>query len=207
MCVSPIIFAQTQNYLIFSTTQGYSLKQAAAILLLILFLFNWFGYRLLSGYLQQQADTKLEAQLDQNQYDASRLIEMRVPLNIPYQINSSDWERYDGNIEINGTHYKYVKRKVENGQLVLLCLPNETRMRLQSARDEFFKLVNDLQQANQSKSAGHGHSVKNPVTEYWQVINNWNLEAVVIQPDQFTCCNVILPSHPSVTAPAQPPDC
>jgi len=182
-------------------------KRIAAILLLVIFLFNWFGYRLLSDYLQHKADTKLEAQLDQDQYDATRLIEMRVPLNMPYQTSSSNFERYDGEIEINGIHYKYVKRKVENGQLVLLCLPNETKMRLQSAREEFFKLVNDLQQANQGKSADHGHSIKNPVTEYWQEMNNWGLEALVIQPSPFDAYNVILPSHPSIIAPAQPPEC
>lgn len=183
------------------------MKRLTAILLLVLFLFNWFGYRLLSDYLQHKADTRLEAQLDHDQYDASQLIEMRVPLNMPYQATSSDFERYDGEIEINGVHYKYVKRKIENGQLVLLCLPNETKMRLQSARDEFFKLVNDLQQANQSKGADHGHSIKNPVTEYWQVVNNWGLEALTIQPGQFSSYTVILPSRPSIMAPAQPPEC
>ena len=173
----------------------------------MLFLFNWFGYRLLSDYLQHQADTRLEAKLDNHQYNESSLIEMRVPLNMPYQLSSADWERYDGQIEIDGTHYKYVKRKVENGQLVLLCLPNETKMRLQSARDEFFKLVNDLQQANQSKSTDHGHSINNPVTEYWQELNNWGLETLVIQHPSFALYNMIIPAHPSITTPAQPPEC
>ena len=38
-----------------------ALKQIASILLLGLLFFNWYGYRIVSDYLQQKADTKLEA--------------------------------------------------------------------------------------------------------------------------------------------------
>jgi len=183
------------------------MKRAAAILLLLIFLFNWFGYRLLSDYLQHRADTRLEAQLDQQQYNEASLIEIRVPLNMPYQSISSSYERYDGEIEFNGIHYKYVKRKVENGELVLLCLPNENRMRLQNARDEFFKLVNDLQHNSQGKNPTPGISIKSPVTEYWDQQNNWQVEALAAQRHQYTGYTNIIPSFPLLTTPAQPPEC
>ena len=182
------------------------MKRLAAILLLIIFLFNWFGYRLLSDYLQHRADTRLESQLDQNQYNEASLIEIRIPLNMPYQNVSSDFERYDGEIEYNGIHYKYVKRKVANGELVLLCLPDESRMRLQNARDEFFKLVNDLQNAP-AKSPAPAHTVKNPVTEYWQQQNNWHFEALATQQRHYTSYTAVIPSSPPITTPAQPPEC
>lgn len=118
------------------------MKKLAAILLIGVFFFNWFGFRLLTGFMQHRADQHLEAKLDRNDYDERLLLEMRVPLNMPYQTASSGFERIDGEIEIDGIHYKYVKRKIENGELVLLCLPNQAKMRIQSARDEFFQLVN-----------------------------------------------------------------
>jgi len=181
-------------------------KRVAAILLLVLFLFNWVGYRLLSDYWQHRADTRLEAQLDQHQYNESSLIEIRVPLNMPYQTASSGFERYDGEIEYNGIHYKYVKRKIEDGQLVLLCLPNETKMRLQSARDEFFKLINDIQRSSQSKNS-NTVSLKNPVTEYWQEQNNWCINAFVALHNHYTSYGFVLPRSPSLITPAQPPEC
>ncbi|THU41581.1 hypothetical protein FAM09_05650 [Niastella caeni] len=184
------------------------MKRAAAILLLSIFLFNWFGYRLLSDYLQDRADIQLESQLDQDQYNEASLIEIRVPLNMPYQNISSDFERYDGEITFNGIHYKYVKRKVANGELVLLCLPNENRMRLQNARDEFFKLVNDLQNSSDNKSSAPGHSIKNPVTEYWQhQQNNWQLEALVVLHHHYVSYATVIPASPSTTTPAPPPKC
>lgn len=181
------------------------MKRAVAILLLIIFLFNWFGYRLLSGYLQHRADAQLESQLDQHQYNEASLIEIRVPLNMPYQNISSGFERYDGEIEYKGIHYKYVKRKVANGELVLLCLPNETRMKLQNAREEFFKLVNDLQNS-QEKNPTPANSIKNPITEYWQEENNWQLEALTAQQHQYTGYAIVIPSSPLITTPAQPPE-
>ena len=183
------------------------MKRAAAILLLIIFLFNWFGYRLLSDYLQHRADTQLETQLDQHQYNEASLIEIRVPLNMPYQNISSNFERYDGEIEFNGIHYKYVKRKVTNGELVLLCLPNENRMRLLNARDAFFKLVNDLQNPSQDKNSTPAHSIQNPVTEYWQQQNNWQFEALAMQEHQYSNCTTNIPSSPLVSIPPQPPEC
>lgn len=183
------------------------MKRAAAILLLIIFLFNWFGYRLLSGYLQHRADTQLESQLDLHQYNEASLLEIRIPLNMPYQNISTSFERYDGEIEYQGTHYKYVKRKVANGELILLCLPNETRMKLQNARDEFFKLVNDLQHAGQDKNPTPAGSIKNPITEYWQEENNWRLEVLAVQQHRYTGYAIIIPASPLITTPAQPPEC
>ena len=132
------------------------LRRSIAIAFLTLLFFNWYGYRLLSGFLQNRSDIQLEAKLDQNDYDASQLFEIRVPLNLPYHNDWQEFERYNGEIEVNGVHYKYVKRKVEKGEMVLLCLPNNEKQNLLSARDQFFKLVNDLQQNNSGKKSDQG---------------------------------------------------
>ena len=144
------------------------MKKIASILLLGLLLFNCCGYRWVINIVQQQADTKLEAKLDRNEYDESQLIEIRVAVNMPYQTDWADFERYDGEIEVNGIHYKYVKRKVQDGQLVLKCIPNQTRQRLESAKDDLFKITNDIQQDNAAKKSGAPNSilVKNVLSDY-----------------------------------------
>lgn len=131
-------------------------------------LFNWCGYRWVINMIQERADSKLEAKLDNNDYDESQLIEIKVPINMPYQTSWADFERYDGAIEVNGIHYKYVKRKIENGQLVLKCIPNETKQRLQTARDDFFKLVNDLQQDHSAKKSNTNTVIKSALGDYDQ---------------------------------------
>ena len=153
------------------------MKRLVAILLVSVLLFNWFGYRVLSDIIEHQADLVLEQRLDNSDYDESQLIEIKVPIDLPYQTNWKEFERVDGEIEVDGIHYKYVKRMVYNDSLILLCLPHESKMRLQSARDEFFKLVNDLQNPSQNNKSDKGNpvSAKNLVTEYYSSQNNWSI--------------------------------
>ncbi len=131
------------------------MKKVAAILLVIIFAFNLFGYRFVVDYLQHKADRQLEARLDKNQYDESQLIELKVPIHLPYQTSWSAFERYDGEINLNGTLYKYVERKVSNDTLYLKCLPNTKKMHLEIAKDDYFKNTNDLAQNSGSKKPGN----------------------------------------------------
>ena len=150
------------------------MKKTAAILILGLFLFNWLGYRVLTSLLQAHADTRLELQLDNNNYNESDLISLKIPANLPYYANSRSYERMDGQIEIDGIHYNYVKRRFYNDSLEYLCIPNKSKIRLNNAQNEFFKLVNDIQQPSQKKS-GDNSIVKNLLSEYYQNENGWSL--------------------------------
>ena len=117
-----------------------------------------------------------EAKLDANQYNEANLIEIKIPLKLPYSTEWKHFERYDGEINVNGVYYKYVKRKVIVDSLVLLCLPNPTRLRLESARNQFFELVNGLKHTSEKKDASS--ILKNLLTEYLAVENGWTLPAV-----------------------------
>ncbi|MFM7839637.1 MAG: hypothetical protein ACKO6K_08710, partial [Chitinophagaceae bacterium] len=60
------------------------MKQLLSIVLITLLFFNWYGYRVLSDYLQTRSVVRLEARLDKDDYNPAELIEIRVPLNLPY---------------------------------------------------------------------------------------------------------------------------
>jgi hypothetical protein len=154
------------------------LKKLTAIFFLILFSFNWFGYRLMYDFAQHKNNQHLEALLDKSDYDESQLIELKVAMNLPYQTSRSSFERYDGEIQLNGTMYKYVKRKVANDTLYLMCIPNTKKMRLETAKNDFFKVSNDLEQ-NNSKSTENGLSV----FKYMTVYNDSSFGADIISPD------------------------
>jgi hypothetical protein len=144
-------------------------KRITAILLLGLLMFNWVGYQLYTAVLQQDADKTLIANLDQDKYADSDLILIKVPsVHISSYVNSKEFQRVDGNMEIEGVQYNYVKRRFNEGMLELLCIPNKTATRIQSARDEFFKLVNDLQHPGQSKKSDQQNtSFKGFTAEYY----------------------------------------
>jgi len=155
-------------YLGFKETVTTALKAITAISLLILFAFNLFGYNLLFYYAQKTSDKQLQTSLDHKQYNDAELITITVPLSVPYYLNTTDFERYDGEIKVDGKIYKYVERKVANGELVLKCLPDYNKMQLQSAKIDFFKNTNDFVQntGNQKPGDAKTNIYKYSVTDY-----------------------------------------
>jgi hypothetical protein len=183
------------------------MRKLLTILLLSLLVFNWVGYRLLSQYLEDRSNLKLEAQLDQQQYNEEDLIEIRIPVNLPYQNDTREFERIDGEITLGDVHYKYVKRKIENGQLVLKCIPNETKMALQTARDRFFALVNDLQQKGQHKdSKAPGLSFKSLFNEYCEQQNNYSISSPAIKENIFAVKDAKEYNSATILPATPPPD-
>lgn len=143
-----------------------ALKRFAAILLVGVLFFNWYGYQLLSNYWQDRAERRLEASLDQNNYDETALISLKVPLtSLAYFNSTSGYERVTGQIEISGVHYQYVKRRIYGDSMEVLCIPNMASLKLQTAKNEFFRQVNDLQQQNQGKK-NSSHPVKDNSKDY-----------------------------------------
>ena len=117
--------------------------------------------------MQQKLNDQLEARLDSNSYDESQLVTLKIPIHLPYQTSWSAYQRYNGEIEINGILYKYVKRKVAYDTLFLMCITNTKKMHLETAKDDFFKISNDLMQNNNSKKSDNSKSAfKNLQGEY-----------------------------------------
>ena len=184
------------------------MKKVAAILLMGILFFSWYGYRLLSSYLEVKADRQLETRLDENRYDESELISIKVPSShLSYYNSSTQFERVDGQIEVKGVKYKYVKRRLFNDSLEVLCIPNHTAMNLQTARNQFFQLVNDIQQHNgQGKKSDNSLSKSFSPTDYETVssltVNQLNY---TIKPPMFRELVPTLSSSNHLTV-EQPPD-
>ena len=179
----------------------------ASIFFLTILLFNWFGYRLVMDYVQHKADTHFEIKLDNKEYDESVLIEVRVPVTLPYQTDWKEFERVSGEININGMHYKYVERKLEAGEMIYKCIPDTDKAKLLNARENFFKLVNDLQTQPDKKSNNPSpHSYKTFSFDYCDKLTNWNFHALELQ----STSRFIHATRPLLTmvipAPVQPPD-
>ena len=142
--------------------------------MLTLLLFNWCGYRFLISFLEDKANMQLEAQLDENKYDESQLISIKIPIRyISYYNSSTTFERVDGEIEINGLQYKYVKRRIYKDSLEMLCIPNHEAMKLRTTQNEFFRFSNDLQQ--EKKPGSHSPPVKNFLPDCYTLPDLFNM--------------------------------
>ncbi|MGZ8559206.1 MAG: hypothetical protein ACXWWC_12770 [Chitinophagaceae bacterium] len=143
------------------------MKKLSAILLIFILSFNWYGYRIVMNILAKESDQQLELRLDNNDYHESQLIEVRVPLNMPYQNDQAEFERHYGEMEVDGKYYTYVKRKIENGWLVLMCIPNSSKEKIKAAGNDYFKTANGLDSKQQDNKQNNSNKfAKNFWTEY-----------------------------------------
>lgn len=127
------------------------MKKLTAILLLLLFIFNTVGYRLFISYLQNKADVTLTARLDDGRYNSKDLFIVKVPINLPYQTNWKEFERVDGEINYNGKVFKYVKRKLFNDTMILVCIQNGAKEKLVQQANDYLGKINDFSHNSSGK--------------------------------------------------------
>ena len=196
------------QYLVFYIRK-LTLKKIASIFLIALFLFNLFGYTFVFDYMQLKTNDRLELSLDNHQYDDSKLIEFKVPMNLPYQTRWSDYQRCDGEIEVDGILYKYVKRKVANDTLYVMCIPNTKVMHLETVKNDLIGLSNGLIQNGNSQlpDSLSTNSLKQLQSAYDDYLFAYHLLAPSQIGQSFllirNSCSLIFSPR---TSPEQPPD-
>jgi hypothetical protein len=130
-------------------------RKLVAILLLSLLVFNIGAYRLVITSLENKADSRLEATIDNNEYNDADLIEIRVAMNMPYQQRFTEFERHYGEVNINGKVYTYVKRKIDGDMLILKCIANSSKQELKKSSDDLAKSNSGQDQDNNGKKSAH----------------------------------------------------
>lgn len=181
------------------------MKKFSAILLLFVYLFSQAGYTALFQYFINDADNKIAHRINSNIYNEDDLIEIKVALNMPYLQSAKNFVRVDGEIELNGIHYNYVKRKVAADTLYLLCLPNFLKTHLADAKADLSKDYSDVpvnKKSAEPASAKKQNSINdyNIATEQLALLQKL---APVISITDFIC--PVLTSV-FIKAPTQPPD-
>lgn len=134
--------------------------------MLAVFTFNVAGYQLFYNYISNKADKNLEWALDQDNYKDEDLITIKQPTNLPYYNDSKDFQRIDGEVEVDGIKYKYVKCRVYNGFLEMRCIPNKVKMQIEQSKNDYAAIAHDFQQNNSQKKDGPNKSFQKSLSEY-----------------------------------------
>ena len=170
-------------------------------------LFNWGGYELLVGCLQHYADRKLEAKLDIGDYDQTQLVELVVPFDLPYTTDWENFERLDGDVVIEGTHYKFVERQYKQGLITYKCIPNNNKSRLQNVRDVFFQFAYDVQHTSGNKAPLNNTTVaKKGISDYESYVDNTRFSFVIEQAGSLCLHSAEACAAGHFNLPAQPPE-
>ncbi|MFM7327643.1 MAG: hypothetical protein ACKO3B_02805 [Bacteroidota bacterium] len=98
------------------------MKKTIAFFMLVLFLFNMGGYYMVFSVLQSEAGRQLNERLDSASATSDETIEVKVPLNLPYPINSNGFERVKGTVKSGDRYFQLLKQKIENDTLTLVLV-------------------------------------------------------------------------------------
>ncbi len=120
----------------------------------------------------QQCDDALNRTIDLGQYTDDDLLEVKLPLNVPYYSSNISYERYYGDIELDGRFLNYVMRKVVNDTVYLLCMANREKSDLNASGSNFLLDVLGLDVAAKNKNtAEHGQEKKSSGTDFDDLVN------------------------------------
>ncbi len=99
---------------------------------------------------------------------------------MPYQNSWSGFERHYGEIELDGKIYTYVKRKIEDGYLILKCIPNTAKQDIKNANNILFTQNNGLDQEHNGKTNSPVNSVfKSIFSDYDNYFLSYNLKIII----------------------------
>lgn len=147
--------------------QNYCFNRIVAACLLAIYVFDLAGYPMVLRLMINQSNRQTANMIQKGSYNEDDLVHIKIPVLLPYSTNWSEYETYEGEVEFEGIYYKFVKRKVANDTLHLLCLPDFKLTRLQITKDRYAGQLNDSHPSSNEKSTRVSGKIA-PFSEYEQ---------------------------------------
>lgn len=119
------------------------MRKLSAILLTLILLFNVLGFYGIFEGLNYQNKKSIIQRLNDQRYDESQAITLKVPITIPYAANSTGYQRVDGDFEYKGEFYHLVKQRYENDTLYVVCIKDAHSKKIHQALNDYVKTFTD----------------------------------------------------------------
>lgn len=183
------------------------MKKILPILLLTILAFNTIGYKFALNYLTQQSSISLNNNIESNNYSTDDLVEIKIELNNPY-ISDHNYEEAYGETVVKGKHYQFVKKKISENTLYLMCLPNDKKEAINNTKN---KLADNNASTTQNKKDNKNDiptTAKVLQAEFLAVnqITFENLNALQADAKSFSLYNNKLKPQFNLLEDLQPPD-
>nr|WP_067060490.1 hypothetical protein [Mucilaginibacter sp. L294] len=172
--------------------------------MLAVLVFNMGGYALLFEYFIKASDQFANEQISKGYYRHDELVEIKIPVRMPYVQEQRQYENVSGQIQVKGNYYNYVALKMTRDTMYVKCLPNYAKT----------KLVNDnvitAKQISDTPLAKKNHL---PVVKKTGLDNDYNYTIALFDLTVPTtilhlhmACEAQQPLNTFLSLPAQPPE-
>ncbi len=131
-----------------------AVKRTFSILILFLFLLNVLGYYGVLVGLQIKNTYDLSAKFDEDDYAREHEVTIKVPITVPYQSDTREYVRVNGEFEHEGDVYKMVKQRLQRDTLYIVCVKDNTSKKINQALKDYVKTYTDkpLNQKSNTKT-------------------------------------------------------
>jgi hypothetical protein len=119
----------------------------------------------------------LVRRLDSQRYSEDETILLKIPVAVPYRMDSDSYERVDGEFEHEGEFYRLVKQKYQNDTLYMVCIKDHASKRIEQALEDYVKTFTDTPVNGQSAAKNFTSFIKDflPTSiEIATASNGWN---------------------------------
>jgi hypothetical protein len=164
------------------------------------------GYTLAFSYFMHRSDQQIVKQIYDNKINSAKLIEIKVPVNLPYITDWKEYEQVQGQIQLNGTYYNYVRLKMTHDTMSLICIPNTVKTNLAKANVIMANEMNDVplskkghDNSSSLKKSGLENEFSTSVYRYVFTIMKDPLKS------EFHPLSTLL-THPYIDSPGKPPN-
>lgn len=156
------------------------MKRLIAIAVLHVFLLNVMGYYGILLGLKAHAGEELSEMLDSDMYDLGGSVTFKIPLTVPYGVNSEFYERVNGEFEKDGVTYRMVKQRLYHDTLYIVCVKDDLAGKINNALAELAESFAG-QSDDDQKVVAPGF-IKDYITSITAVVSSesgWQLEVVM----------------------------
>jgi hypothetical protein len=152
--------------------------------------------------LQYKNDRDMTQRLDRNDYSDAETMTIKVPISIPYALDTEEFERVDGKFEHQGEFYRLVKQRLSEDTLYVVVVKDGEDKKIDEAMTSFVKTFTDKPADNHSSSKIVISFIKDYIPQTFEVTRGslgWESDVV-----KETVCNVLKSSfHPSIIHPPE----
>jgi len=131
-------------------------KRLVAILVLHIFLLNVLGYYGVLVGLKVHAGHELSKMLDSNMYDLGGSVTFKIPLTVPYGVNSENYHAVSGQFEKDGIVYRMVKQRFFHDTLYIVCLKDNASSEINGALSDLAQSFAGQTDDGEQKAAPEG---------------------------------------------------
>lgn len=167
-------------------------------------IFNMGGYLLLFNYCIDESDRFTNEQISKGFYKIDDLVEIKIPVRLPYVQEQRQYEQISGQIQLQGNCYNYVALKMTRDTMYVKCIPNYTKTKLIASNIIVAKDVKDTPLSQKNHVPGTKKTGLD--SDYINLINLFDFSSAtdLFQIALNSSTPKIQPPH--LTALGQPPD-